>query len=678
MKKQSKKLFGIVLITSLILSTTACGKEENIIQNQSISETPISTGASEVDITVAPSKECYDDFFMQVNEDWFNNNSLSEWLVSYCKTDEYNEIMANRLIELVTLHDASYFAEDDPIHKLVLYYNQLEDGSQRNDFAMTRIKEMLNYVENVKNIDAFIKLMSDDTYSLFNNICSVSYDLNADGENVPFYAPVPLFEIYNQLSEKEYEILTSGYAKALENIGYSGEEAEKIAENAISMNKLIISFYNDISGNVKGYNENMWERVECKVDLMKMTCDLGFVMSDKWDTYPVLFILEGYIDWLNNILSEENLELLKDYYMISVLEKLSGCGNKTLISSIKDIGLRLGGAEIRLEGDDTEVAYSLSQLLSVDEGALAAYYASIYISDKQKEMIDDLTAKIIDSYVDVIKSIDWIDMQQRERINIKLKITKFFIGCIEEYNHLEDVEIKENVVDTTIEILKSNRKFNQGRLYVGKRLVPGTFDMYYPNAVYYSDENAVLITNGYFVDESLWDEASFEERLGTIGRVIAHELGHEFDSRNIGLKNNGVYDTNWDNYWEPYYNSFTPVFEYFDSIETLSGNKVSGNMVCNESYADLVALKILMGVLEKAENADYDAFFKAYAKDQAELLQPEYELHLLTHGTHTTPRERVNGCLAQEDKFYEIYDISTDSYFYIKPEDRIKILEAGN
>lgn len=671
-----KKGISIVACCSLILTMAACGSTDVPV---SVSEVPeVSVSAPEPVPVTELVKESYDDFYMQVNEGWLSDNPLGKSSISWSRSDECSDVVGEQLRAMFDSYVISEHDADDPMNKLMLYYEQLKDSDQRNNLSMSRLKELTDHVQNIKNLKAFTDMMSDEEYSLFNDFCQVSYELNTGGDNAPCFRPVPLLDIYNQLSDEECAILTEGYTNALISLGYSEDVAGRIAANAVRVNNGIIFFYNNINGNISGYNETRWERTECSVDLMTIVRDLDYVISDDWGTYPTLFIYDGYLEWLNALITPDNLELIKDFYTVSVVSALSGCGSSELINALDEMLLKLGGAEMFDDDEDLKEPYALSQVINVDEGALSAYYASMYITDEQKEMVNELTSHIIDSYVEIIKNIDWLDMVQRERINVKLKKTRFYIGCIEEYNHLEDVEIKENVIDTTIDILKSNRKFNQGCLVEGKRLVPGTFDMFRPNAVYYGSENAVVITNGYFAIDSLWNDASFEERLGTLGRVIAHELGHEFDSRNIGLKNNGVYDERWNDFWEPYYNSFTPVLSYYDGMETLDGNVINGNIVCNESYADLVALKIIMGILNNTENSDYDAFFKAYAMDQATVIRPEYERFLLAHDTHATPRERVNGCLAQTDEFYNTYDISTDSSFYVKPEDRIKILETVN
>jgi len=674
-----KRIISAGLAISLAFSTTACGSNagQGAVETASTVSEGVASVASTDQTSAEKEKVQIDDFYRYVNEEWINNNALYDWEYTYTRDNDYSDVIYGQLTEIMETAKAEDFSEDDSMWKLIKYYEQLNNPEQRNEVAISTIKEMSDYVQNISTIDEFTALMTDETYSLFNDICSVHYILNSAGDNAPAFAPAPLFGYFNEITDEQRNIILAGYASAFECIGYSEEEAQRLADNAGKMDILIHDFYNNTSWNYDGYSESMWDAVECSVDLGTIAEELGYIMTDGWDPYVVVFMYEGYTDWLNNVVTRDNLEMLKAFYSASIVETLAGCGNKKMEDEFAAVIRKLGGAGPYDEDTDDEL-YAMAQLMNIEEGALDAYYASKYISESQKQMVDELTSDILNAYVQVIKEIDWLDMRQRERLNVKVKKTQFLVGHIDNYNKMEDVEIKDNVIETTLEILKSNRSFTQGCLFEGTRIVPGNFNMYYPNAIYYSNENAVVISNGYFANEALWNEASYEERLATIGRVIAHELGHEFDSNSVGLKTDGVYDSNWDNFWDAYYQSFEPLFYYYDGMTTEYGNTLNGASVCNESFADMVALKILLGIMSNLDNPDYDAFFTAYAADQAAVMRPEYEALLLSQDTHATARERVNGILAQCDEFYDTYEVSKDSSFYVKPEDRIKIFEISD
>ena len=156
----------------------------------------------------------------------------------------------------------------------------------------------------------------------------------------------------------------------------------------------------------------------------------------------------------------------------------------------------------------------------------------------------------------------------------------------------------------------------------------------------------------------------------TTQQPLAHELSHTYDTQGI------VYD--YHGYYEPwmtedeqaaYLDKIGKVTDFFDGKETDYGLKIDGKLVTNEAFADIMATKCSLKLLEKKENPDYDLYFRTLAKWNA-CFYTEDSLKEALLDTHLPAKERINYVLGQFDKFYETYDIDESSPYYIPESER--------
>ncbi len=116
-----------------------------------------------------------------------------------------------------------------------------------------------------------------------------------------------------------------------------------------------------------------------------------------------------------------------------------------------------------------------------------------------------------------------------------------------------------------------------------------------------------------------------------------------------------------------------PITDFFDGKETDYGLKIDGKLVTNEAFADIMATKCSLKLLEKKENPDYDLYFRTLAKWNA-CFYTEDSLKEALLGTHLPAKERINYVLGQFDKFYETYDIDESSPYYIPESERLQAI----
>lgn len=65
------------------------------------------------------------------------------------------------------------------------------------------------------------------------------------------------------------------------------------------------------------------------------------------------------------------------------------------------------------------------------------------------------------------------------------------------------------------------------------------------NAFYHPNYNSINIVPGFFCDVTYRSDMSIEEKYGSLGAVIGHEISHAFDSNGAQFDENGSLNDWW-------------------------------------------------------------------------------------------------------------------------------------
>jgi len=674
--KHLNKLICASLCTAMVASVTGCGTSTVDETKSTVETIVIDTTGEVVDYSSDEvTKEKVDDFYMFVNEDWINAVELEADEITCSRKDDNYADVYEKMGDMLSAMSPDDFAEDDPMRKMVEYYQQLQDPEQRTELAMQSIKSKSDRILSVKNMKELQVLMNDSEYSLYNPFCVIKPQISTALDYIPSFYMTTLYGIRGEYGDDHRQYFIDGITSELELLGYSTEEARKIAENANEFDKRVHE-YNISNGTWGYYSEETYQDVKCTVDLMGILKANDFYMTDKFGATDFgTFVFSPYIDWLNENVNNDNIEMVRDFYAVSMIEALHMSGTNELQNARYSGILGFFGGEMVSDDDMDDYSHPINALLKYDQGAVADCYSGMNITEEQKNEILSMAHEIVDAYVDVINETEWLDTKQKERLKARTKLTDYQIGAYADFNHLEDFEICDCVTDTMVSLMKSNRRFEQ-RMYVQEQLyTPTDFNLYYPNACYYADTNTVLITAAYIADDYLWNEATYEERMAVIGTTVAHELAHAYDTGNVEKRANGDVDEKWVDFWDYYLYSAEKVYNYFDGKKTSFGTDINPGQYWDEAYSDIFSMQVIMRALAKHEDVDYDLFFKSYAMDWAEYTRPEAIEILFMEDSHLPSWERVNSTLYLLDEFYETYDVNPDSQYYVEEADRFKIFD---
>ncbi len=196
---------------------------------------------------------------------------------------------------------------------------------------------------------------------------------------------------------------------------------------------------------------------------------------------------------------------------------------------------------------------------------------------------------------------------------------------------------------------------------------------YTVNATYSPYLNKINVYAGLLYPPVYDPEASYEDNLGGIGFIIAHEISHAFD------KMGSEYDA--DGYYAPWmsgedadaYDRFVEKLDkYFSRYTDYRGNPVNVTMTGDENIADILAMECIV-TLAKEKNLDLDRIFRSYARCWASVKTPEYTDYISRVDTHSPNTVRVNAVLSDFDEFYELYGVAEGDGMYVPPEERVHL-----
>ena len=195
---------------------------------------------------------------------------------------------------------------------------------------------------------------------------------------------------------------------------------------------------------------------------------------------------------------------------------------------------------------------------------------------------------------------------------------------------------------------------------------------YTANAMYDPVSNSITIPAGILQAPLYEASATYEENLGGIGFVIAHEISHAFDSVGAYFDESGNINKWWT---EQDYNSFgelcQKIIDEYNRIN-IDGENIDGALTLNENIADIAAMSCIIE-LAKDKKCDMPRMFSAYAKTWRTKSTSEYQKYLIKTDSHSPSKIRVNRVLSNFDDFAECYEITEGDGMFIPPDRRINI-----
>ena len=302
-------------------------------------------------------------------------------------------------------------------------------------------------------------------------------------------------------------------------------------------------------------------------------------------------------------------------------------------------------------------------------------YTELYASSEIKQQVADLIEDVLDGYLELAETIDWIGDATRYGLKRKLNYMTY-TSCYSDFINNYPV-IDETGIDS-FDLVDIHNKYYGMELQaiINNAHEDDVYWQYMPaftvNAFYDPSSNSFVILNGLLSGGFLGD--SIEETYGKLGVVIGHEISHGFDENGANYDEYGQ-ERNWWNSEDKktFKRKVKAVKRFFDQINLYDDLYVDGDTVNTEATADMGGVRVMLTLAKKINNFDYDKFFRAYANLWLERAYDDYTIERMLTNEHPYAYQRVNVTLAQFEEFVKTYNIKSGDGMYVPKDERIAV-----
>ena len=640
-----KKIFSVIVavMTATVMLTSCTPKSTETTESSSKTETT----SSETSVSLK------DDFYTAVNEEWLNSVTVSEENLFIRYSDKGKENIEKFYSNYVeTLSSRKDLSEEE--QKLLILYEQfLTNQTDKNKDILKEYTDKINKAQTLKDIETFY---CDKKLSLYNGLLNFeissnnnSYVLELDAISITGINLTKNPNMYNEQMKKLY-------AEKLENLFsecdiYSKEELSDMITKAVDLEAEVAQCFVESNTNKKERTLYTDGTFLFNIDIEKIFESSGY---DK--DYCKIVCNDSYMELLNEkLFTEENVDNLKAYLTVTVLCRI--IRNSQTVSESGEVSF-------------SDIAkYYMNDVLTKG-------YLKQNITEEDVRNITDMAEKIKSVYQSKIDSITYLSDKTKEKAKNKLDKLGVIVAYPKMLTDYSKATINsensyiENCENCLIEKAKEQNKILKSK-YTKEKLIFDTMEI---NA-YNSFGNNCIIINAGILQSPVYDRNnSFEENLGGIGIIVAHEVSHTLDINGSEYDENGNYSTWWNGEDRKLYVENVMKLKNFVSQQgEKDGIELNATQTKGEDIADLTGIQCCVEVLKDVKNADYRQFFINYATMYREKCTDEVTTARIKYDTHTLGKYRVNVPLQQISEFYSTFAVKEGDGMYIPENERISV-----
>ena len=626
------------------------------------------------------------DFHLYVNKDWICESKIPDGYSGYSRYTARQQDVDAEGLKLMT--DDSLTGDNA---KQVQYiYSQLMDWDEREEVGYEPLEERLTHIESIASLDGLEAYMSDTSTTYNDSLLEMAVvsDLNDSTRYVLCVGDAELilgdpaeYTDRTENGQRSYDYMSQMFVYMMGRLGTDEAEAQEIFDNAIAFETKLAEKAYTIE---ECYSDDIYDRIN------------NFYSSDELcelcEVYPMKAVLKAwgmkdqdriqvenpdYIKNLDALMTEENLEGIKDRYIVNKTLAFAGLLDKATYDKANEIYNEVYG--VSGEEPYEEVAYNM--VLSLAPIQAQQLYVEQYGSEEMKQLITDTCDQVIATYKEMLKDNDYLSEETIDAAIEKLDNMEIHALYPDKWQDVSDwdytglslVEIAAKSGRDQVEynLSKADTKVDKD-LWIDSDV---GWTVMQVNAFYNLNDNSINMILGMMGDPFYNEDMSVEEIYASLGAFwIGHEVSHAFDSGGSQFDKDG----NLANWWTEedaaaFQERISKLDAYLDSIEITDGYSVNGAMVDTEMAADYTGLECALKMAEDIDDFDYDKFFTTYAKMNVSISTEASEISNLLTDSHPLNFLRTNVPVQQFDEFYETYDVQEGDAMYLAPEDRLLI-----
>ena len=559
-------------------------------------------------------------------------------------------------------------------------FRSAADMDRRNALGIEPLRPYLKLIDSAGNIrefnDALTKLQQE--LAIGGTVDVILMTDTRDNKKKALHIHPTIMPSYTL---EEYEDPANMYINAqlklnktlLMLAGYEEADAEVQAGATFALEQKLLPYMpsaEEFGDPDKSYKRASFDELQAmfpSLDMAALIKACGFQNPDD-------FILNApdLLGAYSKLLTDENLELLKADARLSLLSVFVRDLSQNVMDAYNEFNTIVTGAAEDIRTPEELAAEQVNAILGdyVDQ-----LYVKRYFSAEAKADVERMVQSFIDNYKKRINSLNWMGEETRQRDIEKLDNMRFFVGYPDEWdNSLDSLDI--DPADFFGNLTQS-RKLTRAQM-AAEQFAAITPKMNLPASMvnaYYNQFNNTMAFPAGILQAPYYDvNADWEENLAGIGTIIAHEMTHAFDNNGARYDKDG----NSNDWWtEQDYARFQELCEraddFYDGREAAAGITINGRQTLGENISDIGSMACLLDILSKKEDADYDVFFRAYAKSWLKASTRENTEFMAKYDEHGPGNLRTNRVLSNFQVFFDTYGIGPGDGMYVAPEDRISI-----
>lgn len=682
-----KKLLAFLVTMSMAIQLSGC---KVLLRQELVDRTSNSYGPSMSNGVLgqedsAGATRYQDDYYEFVNGPLLETIELE---ASESHWDWFGELTAeadNEMEEIIRelSEDDTVYEKGSSEQKIKDLYECVSDTQNRNETGLGPLKPHMDRIRNAQNISEYVDALTYLSGEFgFSSIVG-GYSIMQDQADSSRYAVYLLYA--DTLIGKEYvegagtQEYVDMYLDYMDNMfrefGMDEDQARRSTESTqqlmrdICSSTLPLEQYYDPSKTYNVYTAQELQQLYTNVDIDKMLKTLGV---DGQDKYIVIDVEQA--KKVNSLLTEDNLEALKDYSTFVMLNDIAKYAGETYARLYDDMENALYG--ITESWEDEYMWMELTrELLPWDFGMI---YVEEHFSQESKDDVEKMIDLILKEYQAIIMSQSWMSQATKEKAIRKLETMQIKIGYPDEWPEEKDMmqvtPISEGGSLMSNLMVSMNVMIEHSLNLLGQEVDRSLWDIT-PQTInaYYSPANNEIVFPAAILQAPFYDSGnSYGANMGGIGYVIAHEVSHAFDITGALYDEYGNYNVWWtEEEMEEYERLSRSIVEYYNNYEIM-GTHVNGELTLTENIADLGAMTCITSIIGDDKEA-LDEAFGQMAYNWACEDTASFAMYLLNTDTHSPNKVRVNAVLSSCDAFYETYDIEETDGMYVAPENRVGI-----
>ena len=624
-----------------------------------------------------------DDFYASVNKDALESMEPLPGLTMGGTLYDLNEKATGQIKEIIEEITSKEHEYGTPEQKLSDMYQSMTAVGKDDNAGTEPLNKYLDMIDGAATATELIKVNAE----LSEEICfaplmdfSVVTDMKDSTKHAAsFDVPETSFtkEFYEDSNSAQMQIFTDHMSNLLMLVGEDEQSAAEGARLYFEFEKTLANAAmnrEDYSDVAKAYN--LFTMDELKSMFSGLELDMVYSASHLEPTDRIVVTDVGLTRALAEYIKDENLGSLKAYMKIQLLLRYGSTVSRDFETVSKEFSEKLLGTDTSVSDEDM---YTM-QLQGAMPEYIGKLYSERFFSEEAKQDVTKMAMEIVDFYKERIGALTWMSDTTKAAALKKLDTLMIKVGypdsfaCPADQAEIVSPENGGSYFDNTVRLKKAEKDYNAKLLYEPVDKSEWALEPFTVNAYYTATSNDITFPAA-ILQAPLYDvNASFEENLGGIGFIIAHEITHAFDNNGAKFDENG----NAADWWTPEdYNTFNELcadmIAFYDGGEGIPGIPMNGTLTLSENIADQGAVQCITEIESRRESPDFKTLYTSFAKCMAATTTRAYAQYAATFDYHSDAKLRVNRCVVNCPEFYEAFGITENDGMWVAPENRVRV-----